>query len=457
MKPNANAEKPTKPKNPSEKPTNTAKKSPPQNASPAIRSPSMLTSPLVLGAIALFLITRLIIIFVYAPYITDVHFYHEIATLAISKGQQAYRDFLYGYPPLSLILIYLPRMLGSTFEDYRFVFQIFSFVIDAATFYYLLLILSRRLKLAPKAIATGLAAYSLLGLFQGHIIYDRIDLFLLLTFCAAIYHVSDSSSWRSGFAGALGLAWKVIPVLWLPVVGLMKAWQLGARGLVKLLFITALPTFIFLSGYDSYINGHMFKMLGIHNERGIQIESVWATPFMLRKTFDPSAEIKVENNHGAQHLGGAGVPGFAIGFSKFFGFLILAGFYLHFIATLLRLKSTKWLRAEENFTLLAFLGLSMTLVLFLATQRVLSTNFIGWLLPIVAIQLAWRPKAIDFALAFAIFALTYVGFDLGYWKFVAFDPIYVSAVAARNVGLVLLSMRFCWLYKEFAEGRMQSK
>jgi hypothetical protein len=164
---------------------------------------------------------------------------------------------------------------------------------------------------------------------------------------------------------------------------------------------------------------------------------------MIGKMLNPTLAVNVLNTHGAQHLGGAGLWDGYVGLSKILGFLFLLAFYLHLswrvsktpydvekVAD--RLRHVQW----------GFYALSMPLILFLPFQRVLSTTFVIWWIPILAVWWAITQRRRILALSAVMYFLTYVGFDLGYFKYVALDPFYVTVYALRNVLLVVMAGLF---------------
>jgi hypothetical protein len=413
-------------------------------------------SPFTIVALATFLISRLCIIKFFGPHISDVYYFIEVADHAIRMGQKAYQDFLWGYPPLSLSIVYAPYYFRDDFDGYRLIFRLANFVIDSALVFYLARFLAERLRLNARAVTVGVCGYSVLSLFQGHLIYERLDVFLALCFVVALFYASDPVLSKAMGAGVIGVLWKVMPVFWMPVLGVMRWFERGSGAFLKSALIAIVPTAIFFIGWDSYVNGHFFTMLNIHNERGIQIESVWASIFMVIKLLNPSAAIEIANNFGAQHLAGADVPQWVVELSRRLGFLVLLGFYAHFARRIWQIKKSER-RKTFNYFIGAYFAMSMPFVIFLTTQRVLSTQYFQWILPTVAILFALRPKAIDFILVTAIFALTSVEFDgitwagqyYGYWNYVKFDPLITIDMAVRNLLLVIFAVRYSVLYVDY--------
>ena len=160
---------------------------------------------------------------------------------------------------------------------------------------------------------------------------------------------------------------------------------------------------------------------------------------MLAKSFNPNLDIKVENNHGGQHLGGQDVPQVYVMISKVIGFGVLLTIFI-WLAFILKGRS-KTLDDNDTFKL-SFYFSSLVLISFLATQRVFSTTFIVWLLPILAIDLALKFRRLRLSLYSAIFILSYVGFDLGYFKYAAFNSFYLWIFAVRNLLVICLAAVF---------------
>lgn len=385
-----------------------------------------------------------------------MYYYIQIAELAAQKGQKAYQDFLWGYPPLSLSIIYTPYLFRQDFDGYRLIFQLLSFLIDGVLVIYLAKFMAERLQLSAKAVTIGICSYSLLAFFQAHLIYERIDVFMVGTFVVALYYMSDPKLSKAMGAGVLGVLWKVMPVFWMPVLGVMRWYQGGMKAFVKSALIGLIPTAIVLIGWDSYVNGHMFEMLGMHSARGIQIESFWASIFMVWKVLQPSAAIEIANNNGAQHLAGADLPNWVVELSKVFGFMVMGAFYVHFLDRIRKIKTSR--RAKTfNYYIGGYLAMSVPYILFVATQRVLSTQYFTWSLPAVAILFALRPRWIDFVLVTIIYAATSIEFDgitiagkyYGYWDYVHFNPFITYDMALRNILLVIFAVRFTLLYRDY--------
>jgi hypothetical protein len=78
----------------------------------------------------------------------------------------------------------------------------------------------------------------------------------------------------------------------------------------------------------------------------------------------------------------------------------------------------------------------------ISTQRVLSPQYIIWPMAgtVVLIFASKKPDFHLLILTCLIFILSYIGFDLGYEKYIKFDPLIVTAVSIKNLLLITVTI-----------------
>jgi hypothetical protein len=113
-----------------------------------------------------------------------------------------------------------------------------------------------------------------------------------------------------------------------------------------------------------------------HIQRGIQIESTWASPLLIAKILVPEMDISAGFSFGSFHLNGSISP-FYMSAAKKLGIILLIGFYVA-IARALRERG---FFERKMFAAVFALGTYASVALTVATQRVLSPQFMIWLLP----------------------------------------------------------------------------
>ena len=180
----------------------------------------------------------------------------------------------------------------------------------------------------------------------------------------------------------------------------------------------------------------------MHLARGIQVESTWATPLIVGHLIQHPGESFAVSNFGAQHIDEQKVPSWYVMSSKIGGIVILGLFFIYLFFHLVpKLQKNKTPLTSPTLAGLVWL---IIFCLFLATQRVLSPQFFIWLMIPISFLLAFDFDRSLAVLAVLNYGLTYLGFDVGYWKFVEGHPLFVSIVALRNLSLLALTAYALW-------------
>jgi len=411
------------------------------------------------ASLTFFLSSRLWILLGWGPYLSDVHYYFQLAARAILRGQTAYEQFVYGYPPLSLPFIYLPIYFSNNFQGYRLGFQIEMFLADLLCLWLLILFMKKRLDLDENRISLVVLSCALFGLGVGDFIYDRVDSVVALVFVCCLYFNSEKGEIRLPFFLSIvaGTLYKMVPLFWAPIAILTTSFSSSFSEekraekrrvkkqrvkfpwaqIVRRTLLLVAPIALFLWVYDAGVNGRLIEILSVHSKRGIQVESTWATPYMVGSAVKWIEPVRIVNNYGAQHLAEASVSKIVVSLSKVAGFAILLTFYGWLGWYFYRTKQRQG-KLRINFQTHFFIMISV-LLFFLASQRVLSTSFFIWTIPGLSLWWVLRNSWTAAALLLLLYGLTYIGFSVGYWDFVRMDPRFVLTVAARNVLLVALT------------------
>ncbi|NOY76158.1 MAG: hypothetical protein GXP32_10280 [Kiritimatiellaeota bacterium] len=426
---------------------------------------------------AIFSVSRFLVIYGYDRYWSDVALYHEAAFYAVEKGYRAYHDFWFPYPPMALPLIYAPMLFAKEISAYRHFFQWEMFIFDLGAAVYLVLFMTRRLRAAPKRVFMALALYSAFGMLTGHLIYDRLDIVLGFVFISSLYHFTSdgfafAGKWVAYVFTLLGALAKVVPLLWTPlfvIIGFFNPWSgarergnsgkgmlgisaanfAGALAPAAVLAVFALAIFAYdAATTNEKVGKGLLIIMSEHGERGIQMESVWAMPMVFanlaREIRGEAIKFHLETTRGAQHYKSSELSSAYVTAAKFAGFAALAGMFCAIFAAAVfkpgfrsRLSSPEWI-------LTAMLGV---LLFVIATQRVLSPQYLIWLMPGAAAAVFMRDRVSFPALSLfsAIFALTYVEFDIGYEALTRSEPWCLVVLTLRNLLLILAAALFMTL------------
>jgi hypothetical protein len=408
------------------------------------------------SAVVFFLSTRAALIFVYDHYWSDTPIYRDAAAALLKGHYIPYRDFWFPYPPLSIPIVAIPFLAAEGMTGYRTVFQLEMFIFDAITLVYIILFL-RRVKASIERQAAAIALYAVFGLALGHLVYDRIDIAIAAVFASIAYHLSSPDSspgkrlreWRMArCANVVGALIKIVPLLILPVHVVVEFFNDTSKSPGQRILSAAKPAlwiavpFIVLmffcekATFNDKRDAGMLSIMAEHGARGIQMESTWATPFMLRNATAVKQEspppYPILTNYGAQHLDSERLPRGLLPLAKYAGFALLATLQLGVGVWLLARPASRG-AVKDPVWILEFV--TACLLTTLASQRVFSPQYVVWLLPMAA-TLPFARRGFDWKVAFplcGIVFLTFLEFDRGNYEGLRrFETASVVSVAARN-------------------------
>jgi hypothetical protein len=327
---------------------------------------------------------------------------------AIVDGEVPYRDFQVEYPPAALPVFVVPA-IGEA--DYRTRFE------------GLMAGLGVGLVLVVATVSPG-AAMFVAGapLLLGSVVLTRFDLWpAFLTAAAVALLVRGRFRLALGGLG-LGTAAKLYPALLAPVA-LAHVWRTRGRrealvcGAVfgAVIAATVLPFFVLSPGgvWDSF---------WVQGGRPLQIESLGAAVLLAAHSF--GLDLTMESSHGSQNLAGGAADALAVGTTVLQIAVVLAiwAWYARGPADRERL-----LRA-----------CAAAVCAFVAFGKVLSPQFLIWLIPLVPLMRGRRSVAASAVLAAAL-VLTQLWFPYRYWELaLEFDAAASWLVLARDLALVAL-------------------
>ncbi|GEL93973.1 glycosyltransferase 87 family protein [Cellulomonas composti] len=185
---------------------------------------------------------------------------------------------------------------------------------------------------------------------------------------------------------------------------------------------------------------HLGSFLTEQHRRGLQVEAVGATPWVLAALFTPRVTIGLNEQITTWEIYGPGTQwaADALGAAFVVG-LGLVGAFLWWCSRRAgdRLWADRVLRAQ--LLTRGALLVATTLIVF---NKVGSPQYLGWVAPPVAVALAlrlpgWRGTS---ALVAGLALATQVIFPIGYTQLVTGGPGMALVLAARNVGLVVLAV-----------------
>jgi uncharacterized membrane protein len=337
---------------------------------------------------------------------------------AMAHGKVPYRDFNLEYPPGALPVFVLPALghaEASDVDRYRSVFEALMFVCGMAVVALTALCLRALGRSAP------LFLVALFPLVLGSVVLSRFDLYptaIALGALAAL--LWDRDRLGSGLLG-LGAATKIFPALLLPIA---LAWTWRRRGrreaLVCAGIFLAVVVVIFLP-FTVLSPGGMRWSLARQLTRPLQIETLGSAILLAaHQAFGLSITMKA--SHGSQNLDGT-LPSVLAAVQTALQVLALVAVWVAFA----RGPATRERLVRYS---------AAAICAFVALGKVLSPQFLIWLVPLVAL-VGGRRGLVAAGLLVVALVLTQLWFPYRYWDLALhFDAFASWLVVLRDLVLV---------------------
>jgi hypothetical protein len=359
--------------------------------------------------------------------ITDLPVYQRYGD-RMEGGDVPYADFRVEYPPGALPIFVVPSLLSSTEDGYRQVFEALMFACGAGALLLVASTLSRLGVEGPRAwLSLGLVAVS--PLLLGSVALTRFDLWpAVLTVAALAALVAGRDRLGSLVLGA-AIAAKLYPLVLLPLLAAWL-WRRGGRrhtaiGLALAVGVPAVAYLAFLVVEPYPVVLSIGRQLG----RPLQMESLGAA-VLVALHHAAGMPLDWASSYGSQNLTGGAAVGAAV------------------VVSLLQAAALVWLWVRfargpaEPERLLRFSAAAVAV--FVAFGKVLSPQFLIWLVPLVPLVLGRRGVRAAIVLAVAL-VLTQVWFPDRYWDYVfTFDRVASWTILVRDLVLVGLVLVLAW-------------
>jgi hypothetical protein len=330
------------------------------------------------------------------------------------------------YPPLALAVVLAPSALlgpprdDSYFAAYASIFRPLLALVDGLGFLLVWWLVARLYPdEGPVAQALRLGLYTAAGFLLGHVLYDRLDGLLAVAIVAtlALLLTRARPVW---FLVSLAVAihLKLIPLLLVPLLLLASVrpspdtvapgWPRVRDGVRQLARngggLFALVALLLLPFYGLW-GARCLDFLRYHGTRGIQVESLYASIVLLLGSFGLPTRIVVE--YGAADV----LSPLSATFARLSPILVLlsvGGLAVAFARRLARpsrgarapMLATTEPHAVLTYALVTLLGA-------LITSKVLSTQYLIWVIPLVALTpLPALPRAALFVTFLGLCTLT---------------------------------------------------
>ncbi|WP_217914139.1 glycosyltransferase 87 family protein [Miltoncostaea marina] len=360
--------------------------------------------------------------------ITDIPVYRRVYE-HIAAGHVPYADFSLEYPPLAGALFWaagaLPGPYGVTFS------VLMLLALCATVLGVIALARATGLDGRRQTVAAALVAVS--PLLLGNLVETRFDLALAALLVWTVW-AAATERWRLAW-GLLAAATllKLIPLALIPVLVIWQRHRAGTRPAIAGAVGSVAAVALVMAPFAALSPSGTWDLARYHLERPLQIEAT-ASAYLLGLHGLADIDLSVEHSFGSQGLSGTG-PAILAGAST-----------VALVVLLVAIAWTLWLglhRARHpGDARLLVAACAATLVALLVCGKVLSPQFLVWLLPVCFI-VAGRYGPAAMALTAAALLLTFAYFPHRYWDLVALEGLPIAILVLRDSVLIAL-LAACW-------------
>ena len=349
----------------------------------------------------------------------DVGHYETFAR-RILDGEVPYGDFTVEYPPFALPVFVAPAAITSSAPDYLFAFKLLmaltGIVVLLTTAYSL-----GRLGADRTASIGRLGAIAAAPLVLGHVFLNRYDLWpaALVALAVAAYLARRDALGSAFLAGSF--AAKIFTASMVPLAAARVFLSGGRTALVRSVAAFAVVCVAIFSFFLATSLGGLGFSYWLQAKRGLHGESLAGSVLLALDTLGAYDATIVPGDPGSLDLSGS-LPEILASVSS-----VAAAAVIVWV----------WLRCRRSAASDAVFvaGVAAAGIAFLALAKVISPQFLIWLLPLVPLILG-RVGALATSLVVVSMALTQL--ELRGWEGLHVDAWAVWVLFARNVALVLL-------------------
>lgn len=378
---------------------------------------------MVYAALGLFLVSFTLLHFGFYQHrlIIDTVEYHRYG-VAITHGEVPYRDFRIEYPPGALPVFALPAADRPAFGRYNREFQILMGLCAAGALLAMAWAL-RTLRASPQRLAAALGFFAVAPLVLGSVLIYRYDLWpAALTVLGLAAVVAGRN--RVGFGAlGLGIAAKVFPGVLIPPA-VAYVWRTrGRREALVCLACAAAVVAAFVVPFLAVAPHGVWSSIQRQASRPLQIESLGAAA-LLAAHHVGGLHLTLVTSHGSQNLAGS-LPRTLGAVESALLALTLVGIWI---------AAARGPATPER--LVRYSAAAVTA--FIAFDKVLSPQFMIWLLPLVPLVRGRRGLVASGLLGLALL-LTQLWFPVRYWDLALhFAALPSWLVVARDLTLLAL-------------------
>ena len=368
------------------------------------------------------------------------HYYDNAGD--VLNGLMPYSESKFEYPPLSLVFMLIPRILSWNLESFYFVcaIQTYIFLIIAAV------VLDR---MSDEIVGTRWQARLIMLcaiVFCSYFMIARNDVYPTVIALMAIRLFQKDRPVLSAGVLAIAAMTKLYPAIFLLPMLAVLAYRRDWKSIWQSIFVASAVCIAVELPFLIADPSSAFAYLSYHSDRGIQVESVAATFFLLWNKIFPG-ELEVVFNYGSDNLMGPGPDGL----SPYMNLIL--GVALAILVVAMCSRFFKEYPDHDRSNALFGAMCVATLMLFILFSKVYSAQYLIWIMLLLPLTQAScfddrrRSLILWTMLFFGFFTLeSYTQYSLH--LMFDMDDIVVAMFSMKNLFHIILTieiLQLCWM------------
>ena len=367
----------------------------------------------------------------------DVNNYYRNASSVIDHHLMPYRDDVFEYPPFMMMFFIIPKLLSYDIASYHTSFFILSTIFLVINCILMVRITDR----LPSSQHRTLFVIVSWMVFSNNFIFTRGDIFVSAMALFGILLFLDKRYTTSSVLFALATMTKLYPILIFGVLMISILAKHENRTLIRsgvvFLLVCVLVELPFIIADASTA----FDYLTYHSDRGLQIQSLISSVFLVYNVFVPGS-VTVIKSHYSETI----VNTVADTIASYINELAILAMVLFCIWVIIRLRKRS-ISQKENAPLILVPAIVM---LFITFSKVYSAQYLIWIAPLLILVVTdtiapeERKRLLFAYLGLGLF--TYIDETCTYGALCNLEPIGVLVIVMKNLFHIILMVLLMYTF-----------